>query len=100
MFALIIKANSYFIEVFCRNWAHFLEEFCGNVGFDMSSHAIKKTPRSGLLRGGGWGGCYAEAQAMRAWASASTAAQRELMLASTASLAAARSALGALWAKR
>lgn len=70
-----------------------------NVGFDMSCHAAIKTPRSGLLRGGGWG-CYAESQAMRAWASASTAAQRELMLASTASLAAARSALGALWAKR
>lgn len=53
MFALIIKANSYFIEDFCRNWAHFLEKFCGNVDFDMSSHAIKKTPRSEELRGGG-----------------------------------------------
>ena len=100
MFALIIKANSYFIEDFCRNWAHFLEEFCGNVGFDMSSHAIKKNAPQRVVAGRGMGGCYAEAQAMRAWASASTAAQRELMLASTASLAAARSALGALWAKR
>jgi len=84
IFVLIIKGNSHFLEDFCcflphflddffENLAHFLEEFCGNVYFDMSCHAAIKTPGSGLLRGGGEGECYAEPQAMRAWASISSA---------------------------
>ena len=52
MFALIVKRDSRFLD--------------GRFGEGI------KTPLSGVLRGGGWG-CYADAQAMRAWAAISWA---------------------------